>query len=85
VHEIIKLSEEQAAVEARKLIDAARVEANEKLSSELSRLQALSAVNPNIRQDEMDALESNREQVLANLDEAGWRLDALRLIVVTHQ
>ncbi|QGU88953.1 RNA polymerase-associated protein RapA [Erwinia sorbitola] len=85
VHEIIKLSEEQAAVEARKLIDAARVEANEKLSSELSRLQALSAVNPNIRQDEIEALENNREQVLANLDEAGWRLDALRLIVVTHQ
>ncbi|GAB3420386.1 RNA polymerase-associated protein RapA [Erwinia aphidicola] len=85
VHEIIKLSEEPAALEARKVIDAARVEANEKLSAELSRLQALSAVNPNIRQDEIDALESNREQVLANLDEAGWRLDALRLIVVTHQ
>ncbi|PRD13377.1 RNA polymerase-associated protein RapA [Pantoea coffeiphila] len=85
VHEIIKLSEEQAEVEARKLIEAARVEANEKLSAELSRLEALSAVNPNIRQDEIDALESNREQVLANLDQAGWRLDALRLIVVTHQ
>jgi len=85
VHEIIKLSEEQAAVEARKLIDAARSEANEKLSAELSRLLALSAVNPNIRQDEIEALESNREQVLANLDDAGWRLDALRLIVVTHQ
>jgi len=85
VHEIIKLSEEQAGVEARKLIDAARSEANEKLSAELSRLEALGAVNPNIRQDEIDALESNREQVLANLDQAGWRLDALRLIVVTHQ
>ncbi|MBD8168298.1 RNA polymerase-associated protein RapA [Erwinia persicina] len=85
VHEIIKLSEEQAAIEARKLIDAARSEANEKLSAELSRLLALSAVNPNIRQDEIEALESNREQVLANLDDAGWRLDALRLIVVTHQ
>ena len=35
--------------------------------------------------DEIEALESNREQVLANLDDAGWRLDALRLIVVTHQ
>lgn len=85
VHEIITLSEDQAAAEARKVIDAARQEADEKLSAELSRLQALSAVNPNIRQDEIDALESNRQQVLSNLDEAGWRLDALRLIVVTHQ
>ncbi len=85
VHEILKLAEGQAAEEARKLIEIARTEANENLSAELSRLQALSAVNPNIRQDEIDALESNREQVLAALDSAGWRLDALRLIVVTHQ
>nr|WP_024967040.1 RNA polymerase-associated protein RapA [Pantoea sp. IMH] len=85
VHEILKLAEDQAAEEARKLIDIARREADEKLSAELSRLEALSAVNPNIRQDEIEALESNREQVLSALNEAGWRLDALRLIVVTHQ
>ena len=85
IHDIIKLSEEQAASEARKLIDAARAEADEKLSAELARLEALRAVNPNIRQDEIDALENNRAQVLTNLDQASWRLDALRLIVVTHQ
>lgn len=85
VHEILKLAEDQAAEEARKLIDIARREADERLSAELSRLEALSAVNPNIRQDEIEALESNREQVLSALNEAGWRLDALRLIVVTHQ
>ncbi|EGT4452654.1 RNA polymerase, partial [Cronobacter sakazakii] len=27
----------------------------------------------------------NRQQVLENLNQASWRLDALRLIVVTHQ
>ncbi|WP_345830471.1 RNA polymerase-associated protein RapA [Erwinia sp. HDF1-3R] len=85
VHAILKLAEDQAAAEARALIDIARREADEKLSAELSRLDALRAVNPNIRQDEIDALESNREQVLSALSEAGWRLDALRLIVVTHQ
>jgi ATP-dependent helicase HepA len=85
VHEILQLAEEEAAALARELIDAARQEADEKLSAELSRLDALSAVNPNIRQDEIEALESNREQVLSALNEAGWRLDALRLIVVTHQ
>jgi len=85
VHEILQLAEEEAATLARQLIDVARQEADEKLSAELSRLDALSAVNPNIRQDEIEALESNREQVLSALNEAGWRLDALRLIVVTHQ
>ncbi|WP_437610417.1 RNA polymerase-associated protein RapA [Erwinia sp. V71] len=85
VHEILKLSEDQAAAEARVLIDAARQEADEKLSAELSRLEALKAVNPNIREDEIEALENNRAQVLASLNDASWRLDALRLIVVTHQ
>ena len=70
---------------ARDLIDAARNEADEKLSAELSRLEALKAVNPNIRDDELAAIESNRQQVLESLNQAGWRLDALRLIVVTHQ
>ena len=70
---------------ARALIDAARNEADEKLSAELSRLEALRAVNPNIRDDELTAIESNRQQVMESLDQAGWRLDALRLIVVTHQ
>lgn len=85
VHAILQLTEDQAAAEARKLIEAASQQASDKLSAELSRLEALRAVNPNIRQDEIDALKSNREQVLAALSEASWRLDALRLIVVTHQ
>ena len=58
---------------------------DKQLSAELARLEALKAVNPNIRDDEVEALEFNRRQVLANLNEAGWRLDAIRLVVVTHQ
>ncbi|MDU4092730.1 MAG: RNA polymerase-associated protein RapA [Pantoea sp.] len=85
VHAILQLAEPQAAEAARKVIDAARAEADEKLSAELERLQALKAVNPNIREDEIAALESNRSEVLASLNDAGWRLDALRLIVVSHQ
>ncbi|MEQ4544642.1 MAG: RNA polymerase-associated protein RapA, partial [Pantoea agglomerans] len=85
VHAILTQGEESVVSEARAVIDAARAEANEKLGAELSRLNALKAVNPNIRDDEVEALESNREQVLESLDQANWRLDALRLIVVTHQ
>ncbi|MDI9220443.1 RNA polymerase-associated protein RapA [Pantoea sp. EA-12] len=85
VHEILTQAEKMIVPEAQALIAAAKVEADEKLSAELSRLEALKAVNPNIRDDEVEALESNREQVLDSLGDAGWRLDALRLIVVTHQ
>ena len=85
VHDILTQAEKVVIPEAQAIIAAAKVEADEKLSAELSRLEALRAVNPNIRDDEVEALESNREQVLASLGDAGWRLDALRLIVVTHQ
>lgn len=85
VHAILQLGETQIEKSARALIDNARREADEKLSGELSRLEALRAVNPNIRDDELAAIDSNRQQVLESLNQAGWRLDALRLIVVTHQ
>ncbi|WP_312980549.1 RNA polymerase-associated protein RapA [Atlantibacter sp.] len=85
VHAILQLAESKVESAAQALIKTAREEADEKLSAELSRLEALRAVNPNIRDDELAAIESNRDQVLASLNEASWRLDALRLIVVTHQ
>ncbi|WMY75041.1 RNA polymerase-associated protein RapA [Buttiauxella selenatireducens] len=85
VHAILQLAEEKVEAAAQVLIKAAREEADEKLSAELSRLEALKAVNPNIRDDELEAIESNRQQVLESLAQANWRLDALRLIVVTHQ
>ena len=85
VHAILQKGETQVEAAARELIDAARSEADEKLSAELARLEALKAVNPNIRDDELTAIESNRQQVLESLAQASWRLDALRLIVVTHQ
>ncbi len=64
VHAILQLGEAQIEKSARALIDAARNEADEKLSAELSRLEALRAVNPNIRDDELTAIESNRQQVM---------------------
>lgn len=84
VHAILQLGEAQIEKSARALIDAARNEADEKLSAELSRLEALRAVNPNIRDDELTAIEQPSAGN-GKLDQAGWRLDALRLIVVTHQ
>ncbi|NIY48073.1 RNA polymerase-associated protein RapA [Cedecea colo] len=85
VHAILQLAEVKVEAAAQELIKTAREEADEKLSAELSRLEALKAVNPNIRDDELEAIENNRQQVLESLAQANWRLDALRLIVVTHQ
>ncbi len=85
VHVMLQQAESLVEEQARALIEQAKQEADDKLSTELARLEALKAVNPNIRDDEVEALEFNRKQVLINLNEAGWRLDAIRLVVVTHQ
>lgn len=85
VHGMLMHGEPLVAQQARALIDDARAQADQRLGAELSRLQARRAVNPAIRDDELEAGAENRRQVLKHLDKASWRLDAIRLIVVTHQ
>ncbi|MCL6329342.1 RNA polymerase-associated protein RapA [Pectobacterium carotovorum subsp. carotovorum] len=85
VHAMLQQAEALVETQARQLIAEAQEQADLQLRRELERLEALKAVNPNIREDELTALENQREQVLSNLHEANWRLDAIRLVVVTHQ
>ncbi|PWC16829.1 RNA polymerase-associated protein RapA [Brenneria corticis] len=85
VHAMLKQAEALVEEQARRLIADAQQQADQQLRRELERLEALKAVNPNIRDDELSALENQREQVLRNLHQANWRLDAIRLVVVTHQ
>jgi ATP-dependent helicase HepA len=51
------------------------------LGEELDRLRDLSRVNPNVRREEISALEGRREQLVHALEKTHLRLDALRLIV----
>ncbi|MDE8752895.1 RNA polymerase-associated protein RapA [Pectobacterium polaris] len=85
VHAMLQQAEALVETQARQLITEAQEQADLQLRRELERLEALKAVNPNIREDELTALENQREQVLSNLHEANWRLDAIRLVVVSHQ
>lgn len=85
VHAMLQVGETLIGEQAQQLIAEAKREADEALSAELSRLESLKAANPNIRDDELETLEFTRRKVLETLDQASWRLDALRLIVVSHQ
>ncbi|MDE9428899.1 RNA polymerase-associated protein RapA [Xenorhabdus bovienii] len=85
VHAILQQSEPLVEQQAREVIEKAKKEADNVLSAELSRLEALKAVNPNIRDDELEAVDSEHKHLLLNLDQANWRLDAIRLVVVSHQ
>lgn len=75
------LAEKQLAV----VREAAEAEMTAKLRSELDRLQALKAVNPNIRDDELEAMETQMGELRGYINQAQVRLDALRVIVVSHQ
>ena len=48
---------------------------------ELARLTALKAVNPSVRDSEIDALRKQREEGMAMLDKAALRLEAIRVLV----
>ncbi|UEA16308.1 RNA polymerase-associated protein RapA [Pasteurella canis] len=81
IEQLIKQSEQKVIAQAEQIIHNAQQLADYTLSTELDRLTALQAVNKNIRQAEIDALETIRTQSLAQLKQATWRLDSLRVIV----
>lgn len=51
------------------------------LDEELARLVALRAVNPSVRDSEIEAMREQREQSLAMFDKAALRLEAIRVLV----
>ena len=51
------------------------------LDEELARLVALQAVNPSVRDSEIEALRQQREEGLAALEKAALRLEAIRVLV----
>ncbi|WED26998.1 RNA polymerase-associated protein RapA [Vibrio sp. DW001] len=55
------------------------------LNGELERLQALKAVNPNIRDEELQAIENQILELTGYISKAQIQLDSLRLIVVSHK
>jgi ATP-dependent helicase HepA len=54
------------------------------LSGDLERLTALKQINPNIREDELQFVKQQQQQLGDYISKAELRLDAIRLIVVTH-
>lgn len=81
IEQLIALSEQKIVEPANQLIEQATKLADSTLTDELNRLQALQAVNKNIRTTEIESIETQLEQCRAALKLANWRLDSLRVIV----
>ncbi|CSC12124.1 RNA polymerase associated protein RapA [Vibrio cholerae] len=84
VHRLITASE--AAVEPRvsAIREQAQRDMQQSLNSELERLLALKAVNPNIRDEEIEVLDQQIKELTGYIAQAQYQLDSLRLIVVAH-
>jgi ATP-dependent helicase HepA len=63
------------------MITAAMAQMNHDQQMEIQRLTALSEVNPNIRQDEVEHLRSNTELLARYLGSAQLKLDSLRAVI----
>src|SRR5690606_4991644 len=62
-------------------VDQAKHTLQSELAGGLARMRALQAVNPSVRDSEIQALRDLREQGLALLDKAALRLEAIRVLV----
>lgn len=66
------------------IVDKARAQMAQTLQQDLDRLEALKAVNPNVRDSELDYLRNLQAELHHLIDKTQLKLDAIRFIVVTH-
>nr|WP_298140876.1 RNA polymerase-associated protein RapA [uncultured Pseudomonas sp.] len=78
---LINAGEEKTAPRHQARVEEAKGRLAAETDEELARLTALQAVNPSVRDSELDALRQQREQGLAMLDKAALRLEAIRVLV----
>ena len=82
--ELIGKGETIASVQSEALAQRALSKADDYFRYELDRLNALKAVNPTVRDDEIEHLEQQGLQVQQVLSQAQLQLEAIQLIVVNH-
>lgn len=83
IKSMVEISEQLAMAQKPRLIEGARKQIMETLEPEIERLRALRAHNPNVRAEEINFFESQRDAINSALESANVRLDALRIVVAT--
>ncbi|BFM20118.1 RNA polymerase-associated protein RapA [Gilvimarinus japonicus] len=78
---LLDSAEEMMAPERDVQVNAALDSARQLLGAEITRLQDLAKVNPNVRQTEIEQLQQQLDDTVAHLEQASLKLDAVRVIV----
>ncbi|MGY3896868.1 RNA polymerase-associated protein RapA [Aeromonas enterica] len=84
IHGLIGKSQPIAEELKADIVDKARAQMAQTLKQDLDRLEALKAVNPNVRDSELDYLRNLQAELHHLIDQTQLKLDAIRFIVVTH-
>ncbi len=77
----ISVGESKVAARHAERVAAARHRFSAEKEEELARLEALRAVNPSVRESELESLRQQRAQGMAMFDQAALRLEAIRVLV----
>lgn len=83
IHALIKKGEDQVSPFHADILKNAQDEMQQTLRAEHDRLQALKAVNPTIREEELTQIEDQIETLTQYIAQAQVHLDSLRLIIVS--
>ena len=84
IHPLIGTATTLAEQTLQSVAGSAQAKAEQALTEQLNRLEALRKHNPAVRQDELDAIAKIRSQLRDYIAKARVKLDAIRLIVVSH-
>ncbi|GAA3549706.1 RNA polymerase-associated protein RapA [Zobellella aerophila] len=85
IHGLLQAAVPMAEQQMQVLVEQARTRMQESIGEELSRLQELSRVNPNVRESELLHLQELQTELDNLLSHTRLKLDAIRFIVVSHQ
>ena len=83
ISKLVDAAEKSAAPQRDGLIETALQQMRQILDAEIERLQALAEVNPTIRKDEIEYMQTSSEQLQRFLQGATLKLDAIRVAMAT--
>ncbi|MCF2825058.1 MULTISPECIES: RNA polymerase-associated protein RapA [unclassified Pseudoalteromonas] len=85
IHPLITKAGDIAQTQLESIQANAMDKMQKQLGDEQGRLQALKAINPNIRDEEVQVFDKQRAELSTHIEKAQLKLDAIRLIVVANQ
>jgi len=85
INTLVTKLEKQVAETGEQLITEAGAALSKQQDAEKDRLVALAKVNPNIRDEELQAHDRLTEKLMEALEGASLKMDAIRVAVITHE